>query len=72
MLKCLFKGHSFARFDQDRIKCTRCGKVKLMPCNHKWKVIHISTAQESGIISEIVYTQSCSLCGAIKKKPVNF
>jgi predicted RNA-binding Zn-ribbon protein involved in translation (DUF1610 family) len=42
--------------------CSKCGDMKLAPCEHHWKPIHMTDSD--GFIMQVV--QQCTACGEVE------
>jgi len=69
---CGFGMHEYIK-DGIYLKCKHCGIMKLIPCNHNYKIIDaydINDTYSGGRIGKL-YIQQCNCCGHINKIKVS-
>ena len=62
----MFHKHNFKESTNKRILYCECGKIKEIPCNHKWEV---KSTQQVEIMRTNIHIQEiwvCENCGEIK------
>lgn len=69
----MFCFHKYGEIKDGYQYCSKCNKARLIPCNHKWKVLSHGNITRRNPYSELRvigdwYNLQCEKCGEVKRE----
>lgn len=69
----MFCFHKYEKRENDGYQyCSKCGKGRKLPCNHKWKIVKEVRVNGGGWVNDsILMIYECEFCGEAKQNKFN-
>ena len=69
----MFCFHKYDKLVENTQYCTKCGKARRLPCQHKWKRTEDFKISDkyTDITDRIKILYTCEYCGEIKLETIN-
>lgn len=64
----MFCNHKYGKVEDGYQYCEKCGKARLVKCNHKWEEVEVYTKTYYGKSVGEIYVLRCEHCGEMEQK----